>query len=244
MTMTRKGETPERARENIRVLLADDHQLFREGVGSLLERADAIELVGEAATGEEAIELAEGLLPDIVLMDLQMPGIGGLEATRIIVRRNPHIGVLVLTMFEDDESVFAALKAGARGYVLKDADRGSLVRAIRAVAGGEALLGPSVARRVLEQVTSAPALESAAVSAVSGSRPEDLMMNSLTTRELEVLRLIAQGLRNRQIAEQLVVSEKTVGNHISNIFAKLQVEDRSQAILRALRSGLVGLDPV
>jgi DNA-binding NarL/FixJ family response regulator len=236
------AETPVRARESIRVVLADDHQLFREGVGSLLERADGIELVGEAASGEEAVDMADSLLPDIVLMDLQMPGIGGLEATRIITRRNPHIGVLVLTMFEDDESVFAALKAGARGYVLKDADRGALVRAIRAVAGGEALLGPSVARRVLEQFASVSSHDGAIPNAAAAPQLEDLMMESLTARELEVLRLIAQGMRNRQIAERLVVSEKTVGNHISNIFAKLQVEDRSQAILRALRAGLVRLD--
>jgi DNA-binding NarL/FixJ family response regulator len=242
MTITRDVGTPAPGNESIRVLLADDHQLFREGVGSLLERADDIALVGEAATGEEAIAMADSLLPDVVLMDLQMPGIGGLEATRIIVRRNPHIGVLVLTMFEDDESIFAALKAGARGYVLKDADRGALVRAIRAVAGGEALLGASVARRVMEQFTSS-SVEASALSGVSGSRSDDIMMDSLTAREVEILRLIAQGLRNRQIAEQLVISEKTVGNHISNIFAKLQVVDRSQAILRALRAGLVGLDP-
>ncbi|MDQ5853663.1 MAG: response regulator transcription factor, partial [Chloroflexota bacterium] len=137
--------------EMIRVVLVDDHTLFREGVASLLERAGDVALVGEAATGEEAIRLADELLPDIVLMDLKMPGIGGIEATRAIVGRNPHIGVIMLTMFEDDESVFAALKAGARGYVLKDADRGVLLRALRAVAQGEALLGAPVARRVLEQ---------------------------------------------------------------------------------------------
>lgn len=222
--------------EHIRVVLADDHTLFREGVASLLERARDIELVGEAATGEEALRLAGELLPDVVLMDLQMPGLGGIEATRRIVRENPHIGVIVLTMFEDDKSVFAALQAGACGYVLKDADRGTLLRAIRAMARGEALLGASVARRVLGQFTSPH--QSPAPSGL-GAPTGDSILEQLTPREMEVLDLIAQGLKNREIAERLVISEKTLGNHISNIFAKLQVNDRSQAILRALRSGLV-----
>lgn len=220
--------------EKVRVLLADDHRLFREGVASLLERADDITLVGEAGTGEEAVRLADELLVDIVLMDLKMPGIGGIEATRAIVGRNPHIGVIVVTMFEDDESVFAALKAGARGYVLKDADRGNLLRAIRAVAQGEALLGARVAQRVLEQFAQSPPL----FVAPRPERPLPLF-DELTPREQEVLRLIAQGRRNRDIATELVISEKTVGNHISNIFTKLQVADRVQAIIRAREAGLV-----
>jgi DNA-binding NarL/FixJ family response regulator len=220
----------------IRVLLADDHTLFREGVASLLERAGDVALAGEAATGEEAVRLADELLPDIVLMDLKMPGTGGIEAARAIVGRNPHIGVIVLTMFEDDESVFAALKAGARGYVLKDAGRGTLLRAIRAVARGEALLGPSIARRVLQQFAP-PAPASPAPRPGPPATPA--LFGELTPREREVLRLIAQGLRNREIAARLVISEKTVGNHVANIFAKLQVADRSQAIVRALRGGLV-----
>jgi DNA-binding NarL/FixJ family response regulator len=222
--------------ETIRVLLADDHTLFREGVASLLERTADVQLVGEAATGEEAVRLAGELLPDLVLMDLQMPGIGGIEATRAIVRHNPHIGVIVLTMFEDDESVFAALKAGARGYVLKDSDRGTLLRAIRAVARGEALLGASVAHRVLEHF---PPLQPVSIGSRLGQSVASSLFDELTPREVEVLRLIAQGLRNREIAERLVISEKTVGNHISNIFSKLQVNDRSQAILLAIRGGLV-----
>ncbi len=222
--------------EVTRVVLADDHPLFREGVASLLGRSGDSVLVAEAATGEEAIRLADELLPDIVLMDIKMPGMGGTEATRKIVGRNPHIGVIVLTMFEDEESVFAALKAGARGYVLKDADRGMLLEAIRAVARGEALLGPSVARRVLEQFAqmSTPAPESPR-SAPSAERES---FDELTPRELEVLGLIATGLRNREIAGRLVISERTVGNHISNIFAKLQVADRTQAIVRARQAGL------
>ena len=229
------SDQPETNRDATRVLLVDDHPMFREGVASLLGRAEDIALIGEASNGEEAIRLAETLLPDIVLMDIKMPGMGGIEATRTIVTRSPHIGVIMLTMFEDDESVFAALKAGARGYVLKDADRGTLVRAIRAVAQGEALLAPSIARRVLEQFN-APAPPAA--PPVAPQLTPDLF-GELTPRELDVLRLIAQGLRNRDIAERLVISEKTVQNHISNIFAKMQVNDRSQAIVRALQGGLV-----
>ena len=220
--------------EGVRVLLADDHQLFREGVASLLERAEDVELVGEAATGEDAVRLADELLADVVLMDLKMPGMGGIEATRSIVGRNPRVGVIVVTMFEDDESVFAALKAGARGYVLKDADRGMLLRAVRAVARGEALLGAPIAQRVLEQFSGHP--QTPAPPRRENPSP---LFDGLTPRELEVLRLIARGMKNREISAELVISEKTVGNHISNIFTKLQVNDRSQAIVRALRGGLM-----
>jgi len=223
--------------ETTRVLLADDHKLFREGVASLLERARDVQLVGEAATGEEVVRLTDELLADIVLMDLKMPGMGGIEATRTIVARNPHVGVIVVTMFEDDESVFAALKAGARGYVLKDADRGMLLRAIRAVAQGEVLLGAPIAQRVLEQFGQPPPMP-----VLPPSQSPSPLFDDLTPRELEVLRLIAQGLRNREIAERLVISEKTVGNHVSNIFTKLQVNERSQAIVRALRGGLVAYE--
>ncbi len=219
--------------EPVRVLLADDHRLFREGVASLLARAADVSLVGEASTGEEAVALVDELLADVVLMDLKMPGTGGIEATRAIVSRHPHVGVIVVTMFEDDESVFAALKAGARGYVLKDADRGLLLRSIRAVANGEALLGAPVAQRVLEQFTGAAP---AAVSTPARSP----VLDELTRRELEVLGLIAGGMRNREIAAQLVISERTVGNHISNIFTKLAVADRVQAVLRAREAGLGG----
>src|SRR5215212_696935 len=227
------GET---SRELTRVVLADDHPLFREGVASLIGRTDDMALVGEVATGEEAICLADDLLPDVVLMDLKMPGMGGTEATRRIVGRSPHIGVIVLTMFEDDESVFAALKAGARGYVLKDADRGMLLEAIRAVARGEALLGPSVAGRVLEQFAQVSPHVPDSSGPASSVRPGSF--GELTPLELEVLSLIAQGLRNREIADRLVISERTVGNHISNIFSKLQVADRAQAIVRARQAGL------
>lgn len=227
------------ADERIRVVLVDDHHLFREGVASLLGRADDIALVGEAASGATAVPLVEALLPDIVLMDVKMPDGDGITATRAIIAACPHVGVIMLTMFEDDESVFAALKAGARGYVLKDADRGTLLRAIRAVARGEALLGPSIAQRVLEQFNHPAHGVMAAPPAQRAVLPP--LFSELTPRELDVLRLIAQGLRNRAIAERLVISEKTVQNHISNIFSKLHVNDRSQAIVRALQGGIGSL---
>ncbi|QIN80787.1 response regulator [Rubrobacter marinus] len=214
-----------------RVLLADDHRLFREGVASLLERADDVELVGESATGEEAVHLAEELAADVVLMDIKMPGMDGIEATRTIVGRSPHVGVIVVTMFEDDESVFAALKAGARGYVLKDADRGELLRAIRAVARGEALLGAAVARRVLEQFSGRPP--------APGPRALQALHRSSTSSPPGAggAASHSSGLKNREISARLHISEKTVGNHVSNVFRKLQVADRVQAIIRAREAG-------
>lgn len=220
----------------VRVLVADDHRLFREGVASLLERVPDITLVGEAGSGEDALRLTGELGPDVVLMDLSMPGMGGVDATRALTQKHPEAAVLVLTMLEDDESVFAALEAGARGYVLKDAERGDLVRAIRGVAKGEALLGSRVAQRVLGQVKRAQGPQ-------ARRSPDDLLalpapFDRLTPREVELLRLMASGLRNHQIAQRLVISDKTVGNHISSIFAKLQVEDRVEAVLMAREVGL------
>lgn len=217
----------------ITVLVADDHAIFRQGVARLIERVADIEIVGEASTGSDAVERAGSVVPDVVLMDLQMPDLDGIEATRVIVRDSPHIGVIVLTMRDDDDAVLASIAAGARGYVLKDADPEALLRAIRSVAGGEALLGAGVAHRVLARFSA-----EARTSDVA-ARP---LLAQLTAREREILTLIARGMRNREIAEALVLSEKTVGNHISNIFSKLQVNDRSQAILRALRAGLVRLE--
>jgi DNA-binding NarL/FixJ family response regulator len=212
--------------ESIRILIADDHTLFREGVRSLLASVADTQAVGEAATGPEAVERALALQPDVVLMDIQMPGLNGIEATRRIVAASPHIGVIVVTMFEDDESVFAAMRAGARGYVLKGADQEEVLRTIRAVARGEALFGPAIARRLMGYFsTPRPA-------AVEPVFPE------LTEREREVLALIAQGHNNEEIARKLVLSQKTVRNHVSNIFSKLQVADRAQAIVRAREAGM------
>jgi DNA-binding NarL/FixJ family response regulator len=211
---------------NIRILVADDHALFRGGLGALFLSVSDTEIVGEAATGEEAVARAADLQPDVVLMDIQMPGMNGIEATRAIVRDSPHIGVIVVTMFEDDDSVFAAMRAGARGYVLKGADQEEILRVIRAVADGEAHFGAEIARRLMG-FFSAPK-----PAAPSEAFPE------LTARESEVLDLIAAGRNNREIADTLYLNPKTVRNHISNIFTQLQVADRSQAIIRAREAGL------
>ena len=210
----------------VRILIADDHPLYRSGLRGLLAAVPETEVVGEASTGEETITLADQLQPDVVIMDLQMPGSNGIAATRAIVQANPHVGVLVVTMFEDDRSVFAAMRAGARGYVLKDTDEEEMLRAIRAVGNGEAIFSPAIARRVL-------AFFGDARQAVA-----ERIFPELTEREREVLALIAQGRSNPQIAADLALSPKTVRNHISNIFSKLQVADRAEAIIRARDAGL------
>jgi len=208
-----------------RVLIADDHGLFRYGMRAMLEGASGYEVVGEAANGEEAIAMSAELKPDVVLMDLQMPGTNGIEATRRIMGGSPNVGVVVVTMFEDDDSVFAAMQAGARGYVLKGADAEEVLKVLGAVAEGEAHFGPEIARRLM-------GLFSAPPSAASRAFPE------LTEREEEVLTLIAQGKSNQEIARELVLTLKTVRNHASNIFLKLQVADRAQAVIRAREAGL------
>jgi DNA-binding NarL/FixJ family response regulator len=220
----------------IRVLLADDHPLFREGVASLLKRTPDIELVGAAATGEDALRLAHELRPDVVLMDLAMPGGGGIEATRRIAHELPQAGVLVLTMYEDDESVFAAVQAGARGYVLKDGEPDGLLRAIRAVAYGEALFGAAVARRVLQQ--SAPMVRDACATG-DDAPPSAQLAPELTPREIDVVRLVAQGMTNRHIAEALVIAEGTAEKHVGNILAKLDLASRAQLAVWAVERGLV-----
>ena len=207
----------------MRVLIADDHLFYREGLRVMLGAVPEVQLVGEATTGDEAIERALALQPDVVLMDLKMPGATGIEATRRIVRESPRIGVLVLTMFDDD-SVFAAIRAGARGYLLKDARLDDVVRAIDAVGRGEAIFSPSIAERLLAYF--------------ARNRPIPTAFPELTEREHEILALIAHGHSNEQIAEQLVVSIKTVRNHVSIIFSKLQVADRAQAVVRAREAGL------
>ncbi|CUS03310.2 Two component transcriptional regulator, LuxR family [Candidatus Promineifilum breve] len=211
--------------EAIQVFIADDHRLFRDGLRALLLAA-GVEVVGEAATGEEAAALVERLQPDVVLMDIQMPGLNGIEATRRITAASPHVGVIIVTMFEDDDSVFAAMRAGARGYVLKGAGQEEVVRTIRAVAGGEALFGPAIAARLM--------------AFFNGPRPTAPAeaFPELTAREREVLDLLAAGHNNEAIAARLVVSRKTVRNHVSNIFSKLQVAGRAEAIIRAREAGM------
>ena len=212
--------------DKIRVLIADDHPLYRDGMHGLLDSVPDTEVVGEAASGEEAITLAENLQPDVILMDIKMPGINGLQAMREILHTSPHIRILIVSMLEDDDSVFAAMRAGARGYVPKGANQDEMLRAIRAVANWEAIFGPGIAQRL--------------IGFFSASRPAiaPRIFPELTDREAEVLELIAQGRTNEEIAEQLVLSLKTVRNHVSNIFSKLQVADRAQAVLRAREAGM------
>lgn len=217
--------------EPLHVLIADDHPLFRSGMRALLGAVPDTEVVGEATGGEEAVELAARLRPDVVVMDLQMPGVSGVEATRRILEANPRVGVLMVTMFEDDYSVFAAMCAGAKGYVLKDTAEEDMLHAIRAVGRGEAIFSPAVARRVIDFFKGARS-GADAQTVPARAFPE------LTAREREVLDLIAQGLSNPEISDRLYLSPKTVRNHVSSIFAKLQVADRAQAIVRARKAGL------
>ncbi len=210
----------------IRVLIADDHPLFRDGLRVLLNSIPQTQLVGEAANGEEVLKQAAALQPDVILMDIQMPRLNGIDATRLILRTNPNVGIIVLTMFEDDDLVIAALRAGARGYILKGADQTEILRAIGAAVRGEALFGAPIAKR-LTRFFSAP----------RPSRPVPAFPE-LTEREREVLDMIAQGYSNHEIAERFVLSPKTVRNHISSIFSKLQVTDRARAIVLAREAGL------
>ena len=211
---------------NLRVVIADDHPVFRHGIRALLEMTPDVVVAGEAMTGDQAVALAEQLQPDLILMDIQMPGLNGIEATRRIVQASPHIRVLVVTMFEDDASVFTAMRAGARGYVLKDATQDELLRAIRAAANGEAIFSPSIATRLINFFM-----------APHPTIPKTVFPE-LTEREQEILDLLAQGKNNSEIAAWLNLSAKTVSNYVSNILNKLQVTDRTEAIIRARDAGL------
>lgn len=210
----------------IRILIADDHPLFRDGMHGLLDSVPDTEVVGEATTGEEAITRARALQPDVILMDIKMPGINGIEATRTILASQPSIHILMITMLEDDESVFAAMRGGARGYVLKGANQAEILRAIHAVVNGEAIFGPGIAKRVL------------GFFAVARPATPTRALADLSEREMELLALMAQGRCNQEIADQLGLTLKTVRNHASNIFSKLQVANRAQAVLRAREAGL------
>ena len=212
----------------IRVLIADDHPFFRDGLRVLLETTPETEFAGEAKDGHEAIALAAELRPDVILMDLRMPVTGGVEATRRIVAANPDAAVLVVSMVEDDDSVIAAIRAGARGYLLKGADKAETLAAIRAVAHGEAVFGPGIAQRLQYYLSHT----SSSTTATREVFPE------LTEREHEILALIAAGMQNQEIADELHLSVKTVRNYVSNILGKLQVVDRAQAMVRARESGL------
>ncbi|WP_084517476.1 response regulator transcription factor [Microtetraspora niveoalba] len=213
----------------IRVLLVDDHAAFRAGLRALLRAVEDVEVADEAASGEQAVALVSGTQPDVVLMDLAMPGMGGVAATERIVRDHPHVRVLVLSMSHDDDSVLAAVRAGARGYVLKGARRAELVRSIQAVAEGEAIFGPALAARLTDYFSRGTA----------GAGGEE-RFPELTRREREILGMIASHLTNPQIAARLSLSQKTVRNHVSSIFTKLGVADRAGAIILARESGLGG----
>ncbi len=211
--------------DKLTLLIVDDHPIFRKGLRALISSMPAVEIAGEASSGAEAIRLAEQLQPDVVLMDLQMPGGGGLTAIRQILQTSPHIRILVVTMFQDDDSVFAAMRAGARGYILKDMDDEDISRAILAVGNGEAIFSPAIAERMMNFFSARPAL------------PVEIFPD-LTESERNVLTLMSQGAGNDEIARQLSFSPKTVRNYVSNIFSKLQVADRSQAIVKAREAGL------
>ena len=213
----------------IRVLIADDHPAFRAGLQLLLTEIDDIDVVGTAENGLDAVRLAQQLAPDVVAMDLRMPDLDGIEATRRLHEHLPDLGVIVLTMFEDDASVFAAMRAGARGYLLKGAEQDEIVRAIRAIAAGEAIFGPAIAQRIVEHFS-------------AGAGTTRAAFPTLTDRERQVLELIAAGRGNATIAQDLSLSLKTVRNHVSNIFTKLQVSDRAAAIIKAREAGL-GVGP-
>lgn len=211
--------------ETISVILIDDHRLVRQGVHAFLSTQEDLSVVGEAASGEEGVTLAAQVVPDVALMDLAMPGIDGVEATRRLKDVSPHTQIVVLTSYHDDDHIFPALRAGALSYVLKDIGVDALAEAIRSAARGEATLHPRVASRVIKEMH-------------TGSDPSDSTFGNLTHRELEVLRLIADGLNNADIARRLFLSEKTVKGHVSNILSKLQLADRTQAAVLAWREGL------
>jgi DNA-binding NarL/FixJ family response regulator len=210
---------------SVRVLIADDQTLFRVGLARLLEEDERVKIVGQAGDGVEAVKLAGSLKPDVVLMDLKMPNLDGIEATRQIVAAHPGVKVLLLTTFEADNHVIQALKAGASGYILKDSRPDSIVSSLLAVMAGERVMASAVANRVLEMLT--------------GTTTPKEFYDGLTGREIEILKLLAGGMANKQIAYKLKISEKTVRNHVSNMYEKLNIYDRSQAVLYAVRKGLV-----
>lgn len=226
----------------IRVMLVDDQQLIRQGIKMLLMSEEDLDVTAEASNGREALERIAQARPDVVLMDIRMPVMDGVTATRQIVQAHPEVGVIILTTFDDEEYIFEGLRAGARGYLLKDISSEEMAEAIRVVAKGGALIQPSITRKVLSEFArlSTPASASGAASAAAQqpARPSALP-EPLTERELEVLRCIAAGRSNREIAEELVITEGTVKNHVSNLIAKLQVRDRTQALLKAKELGLI-----
>lgn len=220
--------------ERIKVLIADDHRVVREGLMAILKTKENIEVVGEAQDGQEAIQKVRTLEPDVILMDVSMPRMGGVEATRQIKREFPHIGIIALTMYDEQQYIFDLVRAGATGYLLKDTESSQIVEAIRAIYRGESLIHPSVASKILAEFS--------LLAQKKGKKPswED---HDLTEREITVLRLVADGKTNKEIANNLNLSEKTVKNHVRNIFHKLQVYDRTQAAILGIRKGIIDLEP-
>ncbi len=213
-------------KQPIRVLIADDQAIIRSGLRNLLTDSEHIDVVAEAADGAEAVRLASLHQPDVILMDIKMPVLNGIEATRQIHRTNPHIGILIITIFEDDSSVFPAIRAGARGYLLKDTEQQELVNAIQTVTGGGVIFSAGIANRVISYLSDAP------------KTMPNIAFDELTNREREILGLLAQGLTNTEIAERLSLSPKTISNNVSNVLVKLQVLDRAKLILLALEAGI------
>lgn len=220
--------------KKIRVLIVDDHRVVREGLSAILETKEEIEIVGEAKDGSEAVEKARQLLPDVIVMDVSMPGMNGVEATRIIKREMPNIGIVALTMYEDQQYIFDLVRAGATGYLLKDSDSTEILAAIRAISKGESLIHPSVASKILAEFS---------LLSEGKGRRKSMLEHDLTEREITVLRLVAEGKTNKEIANVLDLSEKTVKNHVRNIFHKLHVFDRTQAAILAIRKGIIELEP-
>lgn len=220
--------------EKIKVLIADDHRVVREGLSAILKTKDEIEVVGEAKDGQEAVEKARALLPDVILMDVSMPRMGGVEATRIVKREFPHVGIVALTMYEEQQYIFDLVRAGATGYLLKDTDSAQIVSAIKAIYRGESLIHPSVASKILAEFS---------LLSQGKGKKRPWADHDLTEREITVLRLVADGKTNKEIANNLDLSEKTVKNHVRNIFHKLQVYDRTQAAILAIRKGIIDLEP-
>ena len=221
--------------EKTKVLIADDHGVVREGLMAMLKTIDVIDVVGEAKNGLDAVEKTKKLLPDVILMDLRMPSMNGVEATRQIKREFPHIGIIALTMDEEQQHIFDLVRAGATGYLLKDSDSSQIVDAIQAIARGDSLIHPSVASKILAEFS---------LLAGNKSNKRPLVDHDLTEREITVLRLVADGQTNKEVANTLELSEKTVKNHLGNIFHKLHVYDRTQAAVLAIRRGIIPLGKV
>jgi two-component system, NarL family, response regulator LiaR len=223
----------------IRVLLADDHILLRQGTAELLRNEQDIEIAGEANNGEEAVQLAKSLRPDIIIMDIRMPALSGVEATRQIHTEMPDIQILILTAYEDEQYIFSLLQAGASGYLLKTAPIGDLVRAIHQVCNGESPLAPSIARKVVARFSDSSAKPIPRPAEEADEVPE---VDPLTAREVEILQFLARGSSNRDIADALFISERTVQAHMTNIFAKMHVSSRLEAVLKAIRLGWLTID--